>query len=170
MKILPQKAQDRVQELDVQIRRATRDDVVDIVRLLADDPLGSQREDYCNPLPASYYEAFEEIDEDPNNELVVVEANGEIIGTLQLTFVPSMSFQGGKRAQIEGVRMDDRYRSQKIGSRLIEWAIQRAREENCRMVQLTTNAERADAQRFYQRLGFVSSHAGMKLDLRKKEQ
>src|SRR4028119_67750 len=92
------------EQLNFSIRRATRDDVPVIVSLLADDPLGSRRENYQNPLPQSYYDAFDEINQDPHNELVVAEANGEVIGTLQLTFIPYLTYQGGKRAQIEAVR------------------------------------------------------------------
>ena len=148
------------------IRRANRVDVPEIVRLLADDQLGSQREKFADPLPQAYYDAFVEIDRDPNNELVVAELDGEIIGTLQLTFIPYLTYQGGKRAQIEAVRIDPRFRSQGIGGRLFEWAIERAREAQCHLVQLTTNSARPDAHRFYERLGFVASHSGMKLNLR----
>ena len=154
------------EQLNFSIRRATRGDVPEIVRLLADDPLGSRRENYRNPLPQSYYDAFDEINRDSHNRLVIAEANGEVIGTLQLTFIPYLTYQGGKRAQIEAVRVDRRYRSYGIGGKLFEWAIMRAREEQCHMVQLTTNNTRSDAHRFYERLGFVASHSGMKLELK----
>ena len=147
------------------IRRATRADVPAIVRLLADDTLGSQRERYGDPLPHAYYDAFDAIDHDPHNELIVVEAAGDVIGTLQFTILLSLTYQGRPRAQIEAVRIDRRYRSQGIGQLLIRWAIERARQTNCHMIQLTTNAARADAHRFYERLGFEPSHVGMKLDL-----
>lgn len=147
------------------IRLATRDDVVAIVCLLADDPLGQQRERFQEPLPDSYYTAFEEITHDPNNELVVVEHDGEVIGTLQLTLLPSLTYQGGKRAQIEAVRIDRRYRGAGIGRQLFTWATARAREAGCHMLQLTTNVQRDDAQLFYAQLGFVASHTGLKLDL-----
>lgn len=147
------------------IRRATRDDIPAIVRLLADDMLGSQRERSQEPLPAAYYAAFEVIDQDPNNELIVLDVDGEVAGTLQLTFLRYLTFQGGKRAQIEAVRVDTRYRGSGFGSILFDWAIARARQEGCFIVQLTTNKQRVDAQRFYERLGFVASHEGMKLDL-----
>jgi len=153
------------ESFSITIRRATRADLPAIVRLLADDPLGSQREAYRDPLPEAYYHAFAAIDADPRQELIVVEHDGAVIGTLQLTFIPGLSFQGGTRAQIEAVRVDRDVRSHGIGGRLFEWAIGRAREQGCRLVQLTTNASRADAQRFYERLGFVASHVGMKLDL-----
>ena len=147
------------------IRRAVRADVAAIVRLLADDELGSQREQATEPLPEAYYAAFAAIDGDPRNELVVIERAGEVIGTLQLTFLPYLTHRGGLRAQIEAVRVDRRCRDLGIGGHLFEWAIGRAREAGCRMVQLTTNASRGDAHRFYERLGFVPSHVGMKLDL-----
>lgn len=146
------------------IRRATRDDVAAIVRLLADDMLGSQREAYQDPLPVAYYQAFEAIDQDPNNELVVLDVDGEIAATLQLTFLRYLTFQGGKRAQIEAVRVDQRFRGLGLGSILFNWAIDHARQEGCRILQLTTNKQRVDAQRFYERLGFVASHEGMKID------
>ncbi|NOK58148.1 MAG: GNAT family N-acetyltransferase [Chloroflexi bacterium AL-N10] len=147
------------------IRRATRDDVVAIVRLLADDLLGQQREQFHMPLPETYYTAFEEIDQTPCHELVVTEINNKVIGVLQLSFLRYLTFQGGKRAQIEGVRVDQRYRSSGVGHRLFVWAIERARQEQCHLIQLTTNKSRPEALRFYERLGFVASHEGLKLDL-----
>lgn len=142
-----------------------RHDVPRIVRMLADDVLGQQRERYQDPLPQTYYDAFDAIERDEHNELVVVEVDGKVTGTLQLTFLPSLSFQGQPRAQIEAVRVDQQYRGQGIGEMLFAWAIRRAREERCHVVQLTTNNARTDAQRFYERLGFKASHVGMKLDL-----
>ena len=147
------------------VRRATRADLPAIVRLLADDPLGRARECYAEPLPASYYAAFARIDADPAHELVVAEVAGEVAGTLQLSLLPYLTYQGGTRAQIEAVRVDRRFRGHGLGQRLITWAIERAREAGCHLVQLTTNASREDARRFYTRLGFVPSHIGMKLDL-----
>ena len=147
------------------IRRATRADVPAIVRVLADDSLGRARGRYQDPLPQAYYDAFARIDGDPRNELLVVELRGEVVGTLQLTLLPQLSHQGGTRAQIESVRVAERYRGRGIGRSLFDWAIGRARESGCHLVQLTTNEGRADAQRFYARLGFVGSHVGMKLDL-----
>ncbi len=145
------------------VRRATRQDVPAIVHLLADDMLGSQREKYQEPLPQAYYDAFEQIDRNPQVELIVVEQNGEVIGTLQLTFLVGLSFQGGKRAQIEAVRVANQLRGQGIGRALFRWAIEYARAQKCYVVQLTTNNQRAEAHRFYHELGFVSSHVGMKL-------
>ncbi len=151
--------------MNLKFRQAKREDLAEIVRMLADDFLGATRERYENPLPESYVKAFEEIDADKNNELIVAEKAGEVIGTLQITFTPSISFQGGKRATVESVRVDEKYRGQGIGKELMRWAINRAREENCFAMQLTSNAERTDAHRFYEKLGFTKSHLGMKLYL-----
>ncbi|MDQ4122521.1 MAG: GNAT family N-acetyltransferase [Acidobacteriota bacterium] len=146
-------------------RRATLNDLPKIVEMLADDFLGAQRERFQIPLPEDYVRAFEEIDADENNDLIVVEQNGEIVGTLQLTFIPSISFQGGRRAQIESVRVAANKRGQGIGRKMFEWAIRRAQRKNCRMIQLSTSNDRADAQRFYESLSFKASHVGMKLYL-----
>jgi ribosomal protein S18 acetylase RimI-like enzyme len=151
--------------MTLSFRQATRDDVPDIVRMLADDPLGATRESPETPLPAEYYAAFDAIGKDPNNELVVADGDGKLVGVLQLTFIPYLSHRGAWRALIEGVRVDSSTRSAGIGRQLLEWAIQRARERGCRLVQLTSDKSRADAIRFYERLGFVASHEGMKLRL-----
>lgn len=156
---------DLSEELTPTFRRATRSDVPDIVRMLADDPLGSKREAYESPLPESYYSAFEAIDADPNNELVVACAGSRVIGVLQLTFIPYLTYRGSWRALIEGVRVDGSVRSRGIGQQLFEWAIERARQRGCHMVQLTSDKARPDAIRFYERLGFVASHEGLKLRL-----
>ncbi len=150
---------------DILFRDATREDVPDIVRLMSDDPLGKQRELDTSPLPQSYYSAFEAIDRDPNNELVVVESAGKVIGMLQLTFIPYLTYRGSWRALIEGVRIDREYRSFGIGQKLISWAVERSEQRGCHMVQLTSDKKRPDAIRFYERLGFVSSHQGLKVHL-----
>jgi ribosomal protein S18 acetylase RimI-like enzyme len=150
----------------VVFRPARPEDLPAIVRLLADDPLGARRERDETPLPASYAEAFRAIDADPNNELVVARRAEEVVGVLQLTFMPSITYQGGWRAQIEGVRVRADERSRGLGRQLFEWAIARARERGCHLVQLTTDKSRPDARRFYEGLGFVASHEGMKLSLR----
>ena len=147
-------------------RRATGADLRSIVRMLADDELGSQRERVENPLPESYYAAFEQINSDPNHELIVAERNGDVIGTLHLMFLPSVSFQGGLRAQVESVRVDKRFQSQGIGSEMMKWAMDRARQRGAHVVQLTTHKSRMDAHRFYERLGFQGSHLGMKISLK----
>lgn len=132
--------------------------------MLADDKLGQKREDYRDPLPESYYEAFEHIDADANQELMVVENEAkEVIGTLQLTFIPYLTYQGGTRAQIEAVRIRKDMRGSGIGEQLFTWAIQRAQERKAHVLQLTTDKKRPDAKRFYEKLGFQASHEGMKL-------
>lgn len=146
-------------------RMAKRTDLPLIVRMLADDELGSRREKLVDPLPESYYAAFRKIDGDPNHELVVADLNGEVIGTLHLMFLPSLSFQGRLRAQVESVRVDSRCRSQGVGRKMMLWAIERAKERGAHVVQLTTHLSRKDAHRFYERLGFKGSHLGMKLSL-----
>jgi GNAT superfamily N-acetyltransferase len=147
-------------------RTAARADVPAIVRMLADDPLGAQRERFSTPLPEGYERAFDAISRDANNELIVACLADEVIGVLQLTFIPSLTYQGGWRALIEGVRVDARMRSRGIGKALFEWAIARARERGCHIVQLTTDKARPEARRFYETLGFVASHEGMKLHLK----
>lgn len=150
----------------ISFRLATRADLPSIVRMLADDDLGSQRERYEDPLPQPYYSAFEQIHSDPNHELIVAERNGEAIGTLHLMYLPSISYQGGLRAQIESVRVDKRLQSQGIGSAMMRWSIDRAKQRGAHIVQLTTHKSRDDAHRFYERLGFKGSHLGMKLNLK----
>ncbi len=150
----------------VAFRQARREDLPAIVRMLADDALGSQRERYEDPLPEPYYSAFEQIEKDPNQELIVAERDGEVIGTLHLMFLPSISFQGGLRAQVESVRVDKRFQSQGIGSAMMKWAVEMAKQRGAHVVQLTTHKTRVDAHRFYERLGFKGSHLGMKLSLK----
>lgn len=152
--------------MNLKFRQATIEDLPAIVRMLADDFLGATREKYETLLPESYVKSFAEIEADKNNELIVAEMNGEIVGTLQITFTPSISFQGGKRATVESVRVDEKRRGQGIGKELMRWAIERAKRENCVFLQLTTNAERKDAHRFYENLGFEKKHLGMKLKLK----
>ena len=151
---------------DILFRLAMHADLPSIVRMLADDDLGSQRERYENPLPESYYSAFEKINNDSNHELIVAELDGEVIGTLHLVFLPSISFQGRLRAQIESVRVDKRFQSQGIGSEMMKWTMKRAKQRGAHVVQLTTHKSRVDAHRFYERLGFKGTHLGMKLMLK----
>ena len=151
---------------NVAFRRASREDLPSIVRLLASDPLGAERETCTSPLPQTYYEAFDAIDRDPNNELVVVEAGDHaVVGVLQLTFIPSITYRGGWRALIEGVRVVSELRSSGIGKKLFLWAIRRAKERGCHVLQLTSDKRRPDAIRFYESLGFVATHEGMKMHL-----
>ncbi|MEU8302416.1 GNAT family N-acetyltransferase [Actinomadura sp. NPDC048955] len=146
-------------------REATVDDLPEIVRLLADDPLGSTRETPGEEIPEAYFRAFAAIEKDPNNSLVVAEVAGAVAGTLQLTFIPGLTYTGGERAQIEGVRVAAEQRGAGLGQLLITWAIDRARARGCRVVQLTTDRQRPDAIRFYQKIGFRPSHMGMKYHL-----
>jgi len=147
------------------MRRATLADLDAIVQLLADDPLGGRRERYAHPLPGGYQAAFAAIDSDPNHELVVACVEERIIGVLQLSFLPNLTYQGGWRALIEGVRIARDVRALGIGRKMFCWAIERARTRGCRMVQLTTDKSRPDALRFYLSLGFSASHEGLKLVL-----
>lgn len=124
--------------MNIEIREATEKDLDSIVAMLADDPLGSKRERYEQPLPKSYREAFQAISSDPNNELIGACYENEVIGVQQITFTPYITYQGGWRATIEGVRTSSSVRSKGIGSELINWAIQRAKERGCHLIQLTT--------------------------------
>jgi len=146
----------------VAIRRARRDDVAAIVAMLADDPLGNARERIEEPLPSSYFQAFDAVERDPNIQLMVAEdADGAVIGCLQLCVLPGLSSQGSSRALIEDVRVATHCRSRGIGEQLVQWAIAEARARGCRLVELLTHHTRVDAQRFYKRLGFQPSHVGM---------
>lgn len=146
-------------------RRARHDDLRELIAMLADDTLGAKREKYADPLPESYYLAFNAIEADPNNELIVALRGEEIAGMMQLTFIPYLTYQGSWRAQVEGVRIKKAYRGSGFGTQMFEWAIQRARERGCHMLQLTTDKSRPDALKFYESLGFTASHEGMKLHL-----
>ena len=150
----------------IKIRSAVITDLPEIVGLLADDFLGKQREDLSDPLNENYIMAFREIESDQNNELIVAELDGAVIGTLQLTFTPSLSYRGSKRCTVESVRVDDKLRGKGIGREMMLWAIKRAKEKGCVSMQLTSHGDRTDAHRFYENLGFAKSHVGMKLNLR----
>lgn len=150
---------------EITFRFATGQDLPEIVNMLADDVLGAQREDNSDPLPNSYQLAFDAIVADPNNELVVATFEDQLVGVLQITFIPYITYQGGWRALLEGVRVSKSFRSSGVGHKIFEWAINRARERDCILVQLTTDKSRPDALRFYEKLGFVASHEGMKLKL-----
>ena len=149
-------------KIEVLVRQATREDIVAIVRLLADDQLGRSREELSEPLAESYYAAWEAINASSRDWLMIAEQAGQLVGTLHLTLIPSLTYQGGWRANIEAVHVAAEARNQGIGQQLIEWAVNHAQQYNCVFVQLTTNVQRLDAHRFYQRLGFVPSHVGMK--------
>jgi ribosomal protein S18 acetylase RimI-like enzyme len=146
-------------------RPATTADLPAILAMLIDDELGKLREDPGTPLNPSYLEAFEAIARDPNQLLAVADQDSQVVGCLQLTFLPGLSHRGAWRGQIEGVRIAASQRSSGLGKAMMEWAIAQCRASGCRMVQLTTDKRRHDAHRFYARLGFVASHEGMKLEL-----
>jgi ribosomal protein S18 acetylase RimI-like enzyme len=150
---------------DLTFRRASAADLEDIVALLADDELGRKREDPDPPLNPRYIDAFAAIDADRNQFLAVVEEGGQIVGCLQLSFIPGLSRLGLWRGQIESVRIASTRRGGGLGKRLFEWAIEECRKRGCEIVQLTTDKSRTDARRFYEGLGFVASHEGMKLTL-----
>jgi ribosomal protein S18 acetylase RimI-like enzyme len=146
----------------ITIRRARREDVGAIVAMLADDPLGSARERLEEPLPPSYFAAFEAVDRDSNIQLVVAEGSGGVVvGCLQLCILPGLSSQGASRALIEDVRVASHCRNRGIGEQMVQWAVTEARAKGCKLVELLTHNTRVDAQRFYVRLGFAPSHLGM---------
>ncbi|GAA2875478.1 GNAT family N-acetyltransferase [Streptomyces mexicanus] len=148
---------------DLEIRQAVADDVPTIVAMLADDPLGAQRESPDDLEP--YLTALERLRADPNQHLVVAVREGRIVGTLQLTVIPGLSRRGAVRSIIEAVRIHADARGDGLGTRLIEWAIEESRRLGCQLVQLTSDRTRIDAHRFYERLGFEASHIGFKLPL-----
>jgi ribosomal protein S18 acetylase RimI-like enzyme len=136
-----------------------------LIALLADDPLGAARECFEEPLPASYFAAFEAIDTDPNHELLIAESEGTIAGFLQISYIPNLTYAGAWRALIEGVRVAKARRGSGVGRALFEEAIERAKRKPCRMVQLTTDKTRPEALAFYEALGFRATHEGLKLPL-----
>ena len=146
-------------------RPATADDLPHIVALLADDAIGSARETLGDAVSRDYLQAFEAVSQDRNQLLAVVEDEGRVIGTLQLSFIPGLSRGGAWRGQIEAVRVASDRRGEGIGQAFLEWAIATCRERGCTLVQLTTDKRRLDAHRFYDRMGFVPSHIGYKLQL-----
>lgn len=153
----------------MKFREAKKEDVTEIVRMIANDKLGKTREDFRESLPEKYLAAFDNINKDPNQELIVVEnEEQEVIGTLQLSFIQYLTYQGGIRAQIEAVRIREDQRGKGIGEKVFAWAIERAKERGAHLLQLTTDKKRPDALRFYEKLGFRASHEGMKLHFEKK--
>jgi len=149
----------------INIREAKRADVPAIVALFKDDILGSKREVCDESVPFSYYRAFDTIKDNKSNMMIVSEINGNIVGTLQIIYITNMSYQGARRAVIEGVHVDSSHRNCGIGKYMMQWAIAEAKAKGCRIVQLTSNKQRKDAHRFYERLGFKASHEGFKLDV-----
>ncbi|MGW0802715.1 GNAT family N-acetyltransferase [Nonomuraea sp. NPDC002799] len=147
-------------ELSLLFRQARREDVPAIVAMLADDPLGATREG--DPGDERYLAAFDRIDADPGDELIVAEREGKVVGTMQLTYLAGLSRLGAERCQIEAVRVAAAARGQGLGRKMIEWGIGRARARGCVIVQLTSDRSRLDAHRFYDSLGFTDSHVGYK--------
>lgn len=146
----------------IAFRRARAADLPAIIALLADDPLGREREVLGEPLAPVYERAFEAIDADPNQLLAVVTDEDQVVGTLQITFIAGLSRKGGVRGQIEAVRIAADRRGAGLGRRAFEWAIETCRARGCCLVQLTTDRTRSDAHRFYDQLGFTASHIGYK--------
>ena len=151
--------------MELTFRRAVAGDLAALVELLADDALGGTREDTSKPLNRRYGETFAQIERDPNNELTVVEGDGELVGMLQLTFIPYLTHTGSWRCLIEGVRIARAHRGRGFGTQVFQWAIGRAREKQCAIVQLTSDKQRPEAIRFYESLGFRATHEGFKLKL-----
>lgn len=148
---------------NVEFRVARRDDLSQIVALLADDPLGATREQVSGSLDVVYLRAFDAIERDERNEVIVGDVGGRVVAVLQITYIPGLTHQGAERAQIEGVRVAREYRGHGVGHRLFRTAIDRAADRGCRIVQLTTDKRRPEAHRFYQSVGFEATHEGMKL-------
>ncbi|MFF1703061.1 GNAT family N-acetyltransferase [Streptomyces sp. NPDC058252] len=146
---------------NLEIRAAVTDDIPAVVAMLADDPLGAQRESPDDLSP--YLAALERLSGDPNQHVVVAVREARVVGTLQLTVIPGLSRKGATRSIIEGVRIHADERGSGLGTQLIEWAIDESRRQGCQLVQLTSDATRTDAHRFYERLGFTASHVGFKL-------
>lgn len=149
------------------VRPAARSDVPAIVRLLADDGLGAQREIVADPVAAVYLQAFDEISEQAGNDLIVAVIDDQVIGCLQLTIIAGLSRRGVRRAQIDSVRVSSNHRGERVGEQLMLEALTRARAAGCGLVQLTSDVSRLDARRFYERLGFKATHIGMKMSLAK---
>ena len=146
------------------LREARREDIRRIIEMLADDEVARGREDLSGDM-AAYHAAFDVIAADSNNTLYVWDENGAVMGCLQLTFIPGMSYGGSWIAKVEGVRVDRSLRGLGIGEQMIDAIVAKSRTRGCKQLQLTTNKQRIDAHRFYKRLGFEASHEGMKLDL-----
>jgi GNAT superfamily N-acetyltransferase len=147
-------------------RPATRSDLPAILELLADDDISRARDGAVSEaVDTAIGAAFEAIEADPRNELIVVSEHGSVVGTFQLTFTPSLSRGGSERMTIEAVRVRSDLRGRGVGRRMMRWALDRGRERGCRLAQLTTDKKRADAHRFYESLGFAATHEGLKLVL-----
>jgi len=146
-------------------RKAKIEDVKAIIALLVEDELGSSRENAAEKIDPKYIEAFHKIDSDPNQFLMVVNLDDEIVGTCHLTIMPSLTFTGSTRMQIEAVRVSEKHRGNKIGEWMIDTSIEYARSQGVKIIQLTTNKKRDRAKKFYEKVGFTATHEGMKLYL-----
>jgi GNAT superfamily N-acetyltransferase len=159
-------AQLPLQGATVVLREAEVDDVPAIVELLVDDQLGATRDGAATDAELQpYLHAFEAIDADPAHALLVAADRGQVVATMQLSFIPGLARRGALRAQIEAVRVRHDYRSRGLGAAMFQWAIDESRRRGCALVQLTTDKSRPDAHRFYDRLGFIASHEGLKMTL-----
>jgi N-acetylglutamate synthase-like GNAT family acetyltransferase len=149
----------------LKVRKATIDDLPKIIKLLLEDDLGKTRESDDIEINQRYLKAFHKIECDVNQYLMIIEDSVEIIATSHLTIMPSLTFMGSTRMQIEAVRVIEKYRGQKIGSFMFEQAFLYAKNNDVDIIQLTTNKKRPKAKNFYEKLGFKTSHEGMKLHL-----
>lgn len=153
-------------DIELLFRKALPDDLSDIVKMLADDDLGSKREGRTDEPSQKYIVAFQKIATDPNQELMVVEMNRQKVATFHLSFIQYLTHEGGLRMQVEAVRTASKFRGQGTGKKVFEYIIHRAKEKGCMMIQLTTDKQRPDAIRFYESVGFTSTHEGMKLHMK----
>ncbi len=149
----------------MRFRKATKEDLPTIISMIADDPLGATREQFEDPLPTFYLDAFEKIKNNENVELTVVTDSDNIIGTFHLSFLQYLTYKGGIRAQLEAVRVHKDHRGKGIGKKILEYVIQRSMDKGCHMIQLTSDKKRPQAIEFYKSFGFVNSHEGFKLHL-----
>lgn len=153
--------------MKLHFREAKMSDLQNLIQLLANDPLGKTREDITTPVKLSYIQAFSEIETDPNNRIIIAEIDNQLVGMAQLTFIPNLTYQGSWRCLIEGVRVDEKYRGQGYGEEIFTYLISLAKEKGCSLVQLTSDKQRPEALRFYEKLGFIPSHVGFKLTIKK---
>lgn len=151
--------------MKLDFREAEKNEISTLVKMFADDKLGSQREDVSEPVNERYIAAFNQIQNDPNNEIIVAIHKNEIVGMMQLTYIPSLSHIGSKRCIVGGVRVQSPYRGQGLGTKIINWGIQKAESIGCEMVQITSDKQRPEAIRFYEKLGFKATHEGLRLKL-----
>jgi len=146
-------------------RDATAADLPAIIAMLAEEQIGGRKDDPAEPLDPVYLAAFEAIDGDPRQRLIVAELDGAIVGTMQLSFLPGVAFRGAWRGQIEAVRIAGSLRGSGLGTQMIEWAVARCRDRGCRMVQLMSKQDRLGAHRFYEKMGWGKSHFGFKIKI-----